>query len=92
MILRVNRYVSEHIELIIVTYMFPCNIKQDICIDLHAIYLRVKIDGADTKSRLVQGPYKPICRDINQYVGTVPSTFQLLYLISFPVQATAENF
>ena len=38
-------------------------------------YLKVKIDGTDTKifkGRLVEGP------KINQYVGTVPSIFELL--------------
>ena len=37
-------------------------------------YLKVKIDGLPIrKGRLVKGPYI-----INQYVGTVPSIFQLL--------------
>ena len=39
------------------------------------LYLKVKIDGFPIpKGRLVKGPR------INQYVGTVPSTFQLLYV------------
>ena len=39
------------------------------------IYLRVKIDGTDTK----RWDRKRVL--INQYVGTVPSTFQLLYSV-----------
>ena len=40
---------------------------------LEKIYLEVKIDGLPIpKGRLAKGP------KINQYVGTVPSTFHLL--------------
>ena len=39
------------------------------------LYLKVKIDGTDTK-RIVKGHY-------NQYVGTVPSTFQLRYIFPY---------
>ena len=55
------------------------------------VYLKVKIDGLPIpKGRLVKGP------KINQYVGTVPSTFQLLYLVtpgwSFPTLLGGDGF